>query len=142
MSADLYRCGTCGASLSLEQLRGTDCPFCKQAFPHHARAVEQAQLVNQVMAQQIHAQNPWMQPPQVPGQYGAPMQPPQAYGAPPGAYGGPPAGYGANFNPNAYNVYGAQVNQAVKRSMTMVFVIVGLSFVLGIGGVVAALLLH
>jgi hypothetical protein len=62
---NLYSCSTCGASLSLEQLRGTDCPFCHTVFPHHGRAVEHAALVNQIMAQQIQAQ------------YGAP--PPQPF---------------------------------------------------------------
>lgn len=133
MSADLYRCGTCGASLSLEQLRGTDCPFCKQAFPHHARAVEQAALVNQVMNQQIHAQNPWMQPP------------PQNYGGPP-QYGVTPPQYGAQNYNNPYGAYGAQVNaqvnQALKRSMIGVFLTIGLMFFFGIAGTVMFLLMR
>lgn len=53
MSSPLYTCPHCGANLSLDQLRGTDCPYCRSAFPHHARAVEQAALVNQVMAQNM-----------------------------------------------------------------------------------------
>lgn len=139
MSADLYRCGTCGASLSLEQLRGTDCPFCKQAFPHHARAVEQAALVNQVMNQQMNAQNPWMQPP--PAGYGAPQQ----YGVTPPQYGAPP-NYGAQNYGNPYGAYGAQVNaqvnQALKRSMIGVFLTVGLIFVMGIAGAVMFLVMR
>lgn len=55
MSAPLYSCPHCGANLSLAQLRGTDCPYCRSAFPHHARAVEHAALVNQVMAQNMAA---------------------------------------------------------------------------------------
>ena len=54
MSApQLHSCHNCGANLSLDQLRGTDCPYCRSAFPHHARAVEQAALVNQVLAQNM-----------------------------------------------------------------------------------------
>jgi hypothetical protein len=55
MSSPLYSCPNCGANLSLDQLRGTDCPYCRSAFPHHARAVEHAALVNQVMAQNMAA---------------------------------------------------------------------------------------
>ena len=48
-----WSCQYCGANLSLDQLRGTDCPYCRSAFPHHARAVEHAALVHQVMAQNM-----------------------------------------------------------------------------------------
>ena len=51
-------CATCGAHLSIDHLRGTDCPYCRTAFPHHARAVEHAAVVNQVLAQNmVMAQN-------------------------------------------------------------------------------------
>lgn len=59
MSA-LYTCQGCGAHLALAQLQGTDCPYCKAVFPHHARAAEQAALVNQVMAQNVAAFSPWI----------------------------------------------------------------------------------
>lgn len=55
MTSPLYTCPHCGANLSLDQLRGTDCPYCRSAFPHHARAVEHAALVNQVMANNVAA---------------------------------------------------------------------------------------
>lgn len=117
---ELYRCATCGASLSLEQLRGTDCPYCHTVFPHHGRAAEQAALVNQIMAQQTaQAGYPgaWQPPP---AQYG--VTPPQ-YGAPP-QYGGPAQNpYGmVGFDPTA------QVARSVKRSMVITFVAVGVSF--------------
>jgi hypothetical protein len=123
--SDLYRCPTCGASLSLEQLRGTDCPFCKTVFPHHGRANEQAALVNQIMAQQMAQQNPYgygAPPPQIPNAYGAP--PPQ--------------------NPYAQqNMYAQQWQGAVQKSMRVTIitiVAVGLGFVL-VGAVVAVLLI-
>lgn len=55
-----YTCQGCGAHLALAQLRGTDCPYCKAVFPHHARAAEHAALVNQVMAQNVAAFSPWI----------------------------------------------------------------------------------
>ncbi|MGZ3424139.1 MAG: hypothetical protein ACXWUG_13370 [Polyangiales bacterium] len=115
-SGDLYRCPTCGASLSLEQLRGTDCPFCKTVFPHHGRANEQAALVNQIMSQQMAQQNPYgygAPPPQISSQYGAP--PPQ------NPYGNPYA------QQNMYAQQAAQQWQgALKKSMTMTFVTIGI----------------
>jgi hypothetical protein len=128
-SGDLYRCPTCGASLSLEQLRGTDCPFCKTVFPHHARAAEHASLVNQVMAQQIAQANQinaqmWGAPP---SPYGAPQVPAQ-YGAPPPQYGAPPP-YGMPPHGNPY----AQAEQAMKRGMTITFVVIGISVVVMVG---------
>lgn len=121
MNPDLYRCPTCGASLSLDQLRGTDCPFCKTVFPHHARAVEQAKLVNQVMAQQAG----WAAP-QVPMQYGAPMPPTPGFGY---------ADYG-NGN--------GMVDRAVRRSISgiVISLVVGAVItVLAIVGVVVVLVL-
>ncbi len=126
MSQNLYTCANCGASLSLEQLRGTDCPYCKKVFPHHGAAVQQAALVNQVMAQNMGGVNPWMQQPGVPPAYGA-----------------PPAQYGANMppmQPYGYG-YGQQVDRAVRKSI-MLFVILGaVILVLTIGGVAVAILM-
>jgi hypothetical protein len=121
---NLYSCPTCGASLSLEQLRGTDCPFCHTVFPHHGRAVEQAALVNQVMAQQMAQQGYYGAPPQAPAQYGAP--PPAPYGANP--YGQAPDPYGG-FDPTA------QVVRSVKRSLGITFVVLAFTvlFTVGIG---------
>jgi len=50
--------------LSLDDLRHTDCPYCRTALPHHAQAAGQAALVNQMLAQQGVSY-------QVPYQYGA-----------------------------------------------------------------------
>ena len=58
--SSLYTCQGCGAHLALAQLTGTDCPYCRAVFPHHARAAEQAALVSQVMAQNVAAFSPWI----------------------------------------------------------------------------------
>lgn len=118
---ELYRCSTCGASLSLEQLRGTDCPFCHTVFPHHGAAVQHAALVNQVMAQQFHAQGYGGPPPQIHGQYG---------GAPPQPY-------------NPYANANTQIEQSLKTSAKItIFVFVAIFvLMLVIGGVVAFLVL-
>ncbi len=60
MSQPVFTCGGCGARLSVAQMRGTDCPYCRTAFPHHARAVEHAALVQRVMQDNLAAaMTPW-----------------------------------------------------------------------------------
>ncbi len=125
MNGELHRCTTCGASLSLDQLRGTDCPFCRTAFPHHARAVEHAALVNHVLAQQFQQVAPYAAPPVVGPAYGAPPPVPGAQ---------VPPGYGI---PNPY----AAVDQA-QRTAVRAMVIVGvaiLAFALLIVAIAVAL---
>ena len=120
-SGNLYSCPTCGASLSLEQLRGTDCPFCHTVFPHHGAAVQHAALVNQVMAQQFQAQGYGGPPPQINAQYGAP--PPQAY------------------NPHAN--YNSQIEASLKTSakITVIVFIAVFGVLFLVGGLVAFLVL-
>lgn len=137
MGASPRQCTTCGATLSLQQLAGTDCPYCKTAFPHHAAAAQQASLVNQVLQQQA-AQAPWgyaQPPPQVPFTgYGQP--PPNPYGAQQSPYGfGAPQG-----SLGIHPAYEQQLTAAAKRSV-IVFIIVGAIFaLLTVGGAVAFLL--
>jgi sulfite exporter TauE/SafE len=109
---DLYRCPTCGASLSLDDLRGTDCKYCKTVFPHHARAAQHAVLVNQVMQQQIHQANQMG--------YGYGMPPHMHYGAP---------------------AFGAATDAAVRGSMIGLFVALGVVVALVLIGGAAAFLL-
>jgi len=114
MTRDAMRCTTCGANLSLEELRGTTCPYCKTAFPHHAQAVQHAALVNQIMADQFkQGMQYW------PGAGGSPPQIQGQYGAPP---------------PYVQNPYPMVVEQAVKRSMVSLFVGLGITIVLLILG--------
>ncbi len=76
------RCSHCGANLSLDDLRGTNCRYCGTALPHQARAAEQAALVNQMLNQQFQARGLAVPAnPMVPYQYGAPPNlPPMAPG--------------------------------------------------------------
>ncbi|MFO0734514.1 MAG: hypothetical protein U0270_01480 [Labilithrix sp.] len=62
MSASPRLCPTCGAHLSLDQLRGTDCPYCRTVFARHARAVEHSALVEQVMARNVASVSRFMAP--------------------------------------------------------------------------------
>jgi hypothetical protein len=129
--------------LSLQQLAGTDCPYCKTAFPHHAAAAQQVSLVNQLMQQQA-AQAPWgyqQPPPQVPFTgYGQPPPPP------PNPYGGAQNPYGFGVPPNPYgmpqgNYVEQQITVAAKRSI-LIFVILGVFFALATaGGAVAFLMI-
>lgn len=102
------RCAHCGANLSLDDLRGTSCRYCGTVLPHHARAAEQAALVNQVLNQQLQARG--LPPPATPIV-------PYQYGAPPGAPGAPPGGV-------PYLVDTRGIEQAARRSVA-VFVIAG-----------------
>lgn len=80
---DAFKCPSCGGKLSLEEMKGQNCPYCNVVLRHHARAAEQAALVNQVFQQQFQ-QNPNMfggaPPPQIGYTVGAP--PPQYVEAP------------------------------------------------------------
>lgn len=122
-AGNLYSCPTCGASLSLEQLRGTNCPFCNTVFPHHGAAVQHAALVNQVMANNFHQAGYGGPPPQVNPQYGG--QPPQPY--------------------NPYGNVNNQIEQSlVKSAKITVFVFVAvfvMLFLVG-GGVALFVFLH
>lgn len=140
VNADPYACAHCGASLSLEQLRGQNCPFCGTVFPHHGRAVEQAALVNQVMASQVQQAHQMMAShaqrwglggpgPQVQVQYGAPQVQVQYGGAPPEPY-------------NPYGDLHQQAEQAKSSATKLVMIIVVVSVVLPIViGVVFAVLM-
>jgi len=100
--SELPRCGHCGANFSLDDLRGTHCPYCQTALPHHARAAEHAVLVNKVLEQQM-------------GKYGYGMPPggitPQVYGQPPNQ----------PYNPYA-NLH-HDVQRTVRASLVLWFVI-------------------
>ena len=78
MSAPPVRCTSCGGTMKLDDLRGTNCPYCGQVLQHHARAAEHAAVINQVLDQQVHKSlggrpYPGGASPQVPYQFGAPM---------------------------------------------------------------------
>lgn len=118
-------CPRCGAGLSLDDLRGSNCRYCGAALPHQQRAAEQAALVNQVLNQQFQQRG--LPPP------GAPVVPYQ-FGA------APNLPYGAGQLP--YNPYAPQaLNDAINSSRRTVMLVVFLSVGLAILGVVAAVLL-
>jgi hypothetical protein len=63
MYKPVQQCTHCGASLTLDDMRGTECPYCRTVYPHHSQAAQHAQVVGQVMnnmmAQQAQIQNQW-----------------------------------------------------------------------------------
>ena len=118
----VQKCTHCGANLTLDDMRKTNCPYCGTVYPHHSQAAQHAQVVGQVMnqmvAQQAQIQNQWR------GAFGAgpmPMAPP------PGAFGSP---YG---DPNLLaQAQFAQAQQLSRRitlivtlSIAFVFLLVG-----------------
>lgn len=70
----VQNCNNCGADLTLDDLRRTDCPYCKVVYPHHSQAQQHVQVIGQVMGQmmghQAQIQNQWR------GSYGVSPQPP------------------------------------------------------------------
>lgn len=106
------QCPHCGANLSFEQMKGQQCPFCHTVFKHHQQAVEHAALVNQMLAQQMQASNPWMAGPGGPG---VPQISPQ-YGAP-----------APQMNHAAYTQ--AAINHSVKKSAPFMLIGVGCALV-------------
>ncbi len=120
MSSAVYTCKGCGAPLSIDQMRGKDCPYCRAAFPHHARAVEHAAVVQQVMAQNMTAAAQWI--PQV--------MPPIVFGVDP-----PPA-----IAPLPTYV-GQQVNLAMKRTQQAILAAVAISIGMAVFGTVLSFVL-
>jgi len=126
MNKPLQNCPHCGANLALDDLRGTDCPYCHTALPHHAQAAEHAALVNQMLAQQgVNYQIPY--------EYGA---------APPPVQTGPGAvtpGYNPAIPPYAAHQVQQSINAANKAISTSVIVSVVIAVVVAGIVVVAAL---
>jgi hypothetical protein len=125
MTSPLYTCQGCGAQLSLAQLRGTDCPYCRAAFPHHARAVEQAAVVQQVMAQGF-------------GLPAGAMGPMPAYGQSP-----PPMVYGSSVTYThvaQLHAMPAQVEHAMRRSQRAIVIGVAASIALTFLGILVSAL--
>lgn len=113
MNQPLQTCPQCGANLTLDDLRGTNCPYCRTALPHHARAAEHAALVNQILAQKgVNYQ--------VPYQYGA---------APPPVQMGPGA-INPGFQPQIPPYVGDQVQQTIRSANIIVIVSIVASLVL------------
>ena len=122
MTSNPRTCTNCGAALSLQDLSRPNCPYCGQVLQHHARAAEHAALVNQVLAQQMGANNPWVggaSPPQIPYQYGAPMH--------------------SGQNPLPFADANAQIARAVTHTSRILVVLVLLA-VVGVLLVVAAVI--
>ncbi len=126
MNKPLQTCPQCGANLTLDDLRGTNCPYCRTALPHHARAAEQAALVNQMLAQQgVNYQ--------VPYQYGA-APPPVQMGpgmVQPGAMPVMPP-YVAHQVQQSVDAAGKAVATSVIVSIVVAGLVLVLMFVLGI----------
>jgi hypothetical protein len=83
MYKTVQNCTNCGANLTLEDMRKTECPYCNTVYPHHSQAAQHAQMANQMMGQmmgqQAQIQNQWR------GAFGVPpVQPGPPGGAPPG----------------------------------------------------------
>ena len=113
-------CKQCGATLSLDDMRKTNCPYCGTVYPHQSMASQHANMVNQVLAQQgvPNAMNPYQQGPGQPGPYGAG---PQIGGVP-------------------YNQY-VQGHVNAANRMVKISLIVGLVITLAVVGVVGAVLM-
>lgn len=119
------QCPHCGRNLSIDDLRGQNCPSCGTALPHHARAAQQVALVgppanagvspNQVMAQHMGAAaNPYANP---------------------------------HANPHYMNAMhqAHAANAAAGKAMKTVFIVIGiivaLAILLTVGGAILAVVL-
>jgi hypothetical protein len=119
MYEPVQKCTHCGANLTLDDLRGTNCRYCGTVLPHHAQAAQHAQVagmvMNQMLAQQAQVQAQWR------GAFGV--------GAPPGPPGAPmmPPPYGAPGSPYAPPMAMAEAHRAaatgIARTVTIVVVI-------------------
>jgi hypothetical protein len=135
MYETVQTCNHCGANLTLDDMRRTDCPYCRTVYPHHSQAAQHAAVVNQVMGQmmgqQAQVQDAWRGSFGVPPQ-GPPMGPPPGMG-PPGMMGPPgpmgPMGYG-----NPY-VHPHQVMQAHMNASARAAGRIGLIITLAVTGI-------
>jgi len=126
----VQKCKYCGANLTLDDMRKTNCPYCGTVYPHHSQAAQHAEVVGQVMnqmvAQQAQIQNQWR------GAFGVgpmPMAPP------PGMPGSPYA------NPNQLaQAHFAQAQQLSRRITLIVTLSIVIVFLV-VGVIVAATLL-
>lgn len=118
MYKPVQNCTNCGATLTLDDMRGDECPYCKTVYPHKSMAAQHQQVINQqmgqLMAQQHAVQNQWR------GAFGVGPQPPGGMpgGAPPGM-GGPPGAY----DPNAMMQYHMQQAQQTSRGIQKIVMI-------------------
>ncbi len=123
MYKPVQTCTNCGAGLTLDDMRKTDCPYCGQVYPHHSMAAQHAAVAGQMFNQMVQQQQQMWGP-----GYGQPMigMPP-----PPGTPGSP---YG---DPARIMQVHMQHAQKMSRNITMIVTIsiIG-SFVL-VGAIVA-----
>lgn len=124
MYKSVQNCQNCGATLTLDDMRLDNCPYCQSVYPHKSQGQQHAEVVNQMMGnmmqQQAQVQNQWR------AAYGAPPQP--GMGMPPGAPGSP---YGdPNQMVQAHMAHaqkmGNRITLIVMISIGGVFLLVGL----------------
>ena len=118
----VQKCAHCGANLTLDDMRKTNCPYCGTVYPHQSQAAQHAQVVgqvmNQMMGQQAQIQNQWR------GAFGVgpmPMAPPA--GMPGSPYGDPNLIAQAHLA-NAQRL-SRNITLIVTLSIVAVFVLVG-----------------
>jgi len=130
----VQKCTNCGAGLTLDDMRGTQCPYCQVVYPHHAQAAQHAEMagmmMNQVLAQQAQIQDQWRQAfgaPPLGG--GPPAGPPPVAGAAPG---GQPFAYG---NPDqlvqAHMDHARRVSRGIMLTVWISIAVVFLIVILG-----------
>lgn len=137
MYQTVQKCQHCGANLTLDDMRKTNCPYCGTVFPHHSMAAQHAEMaghmMNNMMGQQAQIQNQWR------GAFGVPPQ--GVPGAPPTGTPGSPYGapYGSPYgDPNQIAQAHMANVQKMSRNITMivmvsilgVFLLVGMSILL------------
>lgn len=117
----VQKCQNCGAGLTLDDMRKTQCPYCQTVYPHHAQAAQHAQVAGMMMNQMM----------QQAGAYPNPYAPPPLGGGPPG---GTPPGAAPPVIASAYgdpSLIAAKSAQAMGRGIaTMVVASIIVSFVI------------
>ena len=118
MYKPVQSCTNCGANLTLDDMRGDECPYCRTVYPHKSVAAQHQQVIHQQMnhlvAQQHQVQNQWR------GAFGVGPQPPP--GAPPG-YGAPGHGGPGAYDPHAMLHHGMQQANATARGVQKIVMV-------------------
>lgn len=134
----VQNCNNCGADLTLDDMRGTNCPYCKVVYPHHSQAAQHAQMagmmMNQMIGQQAQIQNQWR------GAFGVPPVGPTPMAGPAGHPhpGQPGSPYG---DPNQMMHAHMAHAQRMSRNITLVVMVSMIGVVVLIGAVVALAML-
>jgi hypothetical protein len=126
MTVPTVSCTNCGKPFTTDDLRGTSCRYCGTLLAHHARAAQQAAVVNHMLADRNGSGIPDAYEGMIANAQANAMN--QAFGMNPYPYGQPMAGPPIHHAAQVAHVQ--QVTAHVSRTISKVMIAVVVSVVL------------